>query len=254
LEKLIDIAKRAGQMMLDAHCENADIENKAGEANFVTKYDKMIQQFLKAELTKLYPDAAFMGEESGEDEYKNADTLIIVDPIDGTTNFIKNMRHSAVVIGIMKQSKPYKSVVYNPYDDEVFYAKSGEGAYLNGKRIRVSDKRLCDGLVGFGSVPYYKELYDKTFDLVKALMPECADIRRLGSAALDLCFLACGRFELFFEYKLSLWDYCPAGLILTEAGGIIRGDNCKELELNGTSAIIAGCPAAFEDFCEKFRF
>lgn len=254
MQKLIEIAKKAGQMILDAHCKKSDIENKSGEANFVTKYDKAIQEFLKAELTKLYPDASFIGEESGEDSYKNADTLIIVDPIDGTTNFIRNMRHSCVVIGIMKDKKPYKSVVFNPYDNEVFYAKRGEGAYLNGKRIFVSDRKLCDGLVGFGSVPYYKELYDKTFDLIKSLMAECADVRRLGSAALDLCFVACGRFDLFFEYKLSLWDYCPAGLILTEAGGIIRGEGCKELSLDGDSPIIAGNPVAFDDFEKNFVF
>lgn len=254
MKKLIGIAKAAGQIILDAHCENNDIELKPGEANFVTRYDKSVQEFLKAELTKLYPDAAFIGEESGEDGYKNADTLIVVDPIDGTTNFIKNMRHSSVVIGIIKDKIPYKSVVYNPYDDEVFYAKRGGGAYLNGKRIFVSQSHLCDGLVGFGSVPYYAELYSKTFDLIKELMPACADVRRLGSAALDLCFVACGRFDLFFEYRLSLWDYCAAGLIVTEAGGIIRGEGGKVLDFNGPSAIIAASPTAYSDFNEKFVF
>lgn len=254
MEKLIEIAKAAGRIILEAHCENTDIEVKPGEANFVTKYDKAVQQFLKEELTKLYPDAEFIGEESGEDSYKNADTLIVVDPIDGTTNFIKNMRHSSVVIGIIKNKLPYKSVVYNPYDDEVFYAQRGCGAYLNGKRIFVSQSRLCDGLVGFGSVPYYTELYNKTFDLIKALMSECADVRRLGSAALDLCFVACGRFDLFFEYYLSLWDYCAAGLIVTEAGGIIRGVGGKELSFDGPSAIIAASPTAYDDFNEKFVF
>ncbi len=254
MEKLIEIAKKAGQIILDAHCENGDIENKSGEANFVTKYDKAVQNFLKAELLEVYPDASFIGEENGEDNYKNSDTLIVVDPIDGTTNFIKNMRHSCVVIGIMKNKKPYKSVVYNPYDDELFCAKLGEGAYLNGKRIFVSDTHLCDGLVGFGSVPYYADLYNKTFDLIKALMSKCADVRRLGSAALDLCFVACGRFELFFEYKLSLWDYCAAGLIVTEAGGIIRGPKDSELNFNGDSAIIAGNKVAYNDFCKNFVF
>ncbi len=254
MEKLIEIAKAAGKIILNAHCENADIEVKPGEANFVTKYDKSVQEFLKDKLTLLYPDAEFMGEESGEDNYKNAKMLIVVDPIDGTTNFIKNMRHSCVVIGIIKDGIPYKSVVYNPYDDEVFYAKRGEGAYLNGKRIFVSDTHLCDGLVGFGSVPYYTELYNKTFDLIKELMPECADVRRLGSAALDLCFVACGRFDLFFEYYLSLWDYCAAGLIITEAGGVIRGAGGKVLDFNGPSAIIAANPTAYADFNEKFVF
>ncbi len=254
MEKLIEIAKKAGQMMLDAHCQTSDIEIKPGDANFVTKHDKAIQEFLKKELELVYPDAEFIGEESGEDKYKNAETLIVVDPIDGTTNFIKNMRHSSVVIGIIKNKLPYKSVVYNPYDDEMFYAKRGCGAFLNGKQIHVTDTHLCDGLVGFGSVPYYSELYNKTFDLIKALMPMCADVRRLGSAALDLCFVACGRFDLFFEYYLSLWDYCAAGLIVTEAGGIIRGKGGRELEYNGADAIIAGNPTAFCEFFEKFEY
>ncbi len=254
MEKLIEIAKKAGRIILDAHCENTDIEQKSGEANFVTKYDKAVQDFLKTELSALYPEALFIGEENGENDYKNADTLIVVDPIDGTTNFIKNVRHSGVVIGILKNKKPYKSVVYNPYNDEVFWAVAGGGAYLDGKRIFVSDTPLCDGLVAFGSVPYYAELYDKTFDLVKSLMPVCADVRRLGSAALDLCYIACGRFDLFFEYKLSLWDYCAAGLIVTEAGGIIRGPQNTVLNFDGDSAIIAGNKKAYDDFCKNFVF
>ena len=254
MENLIAIAKEAGKIILDAHCENKDIETKSGDADFVTKYDKYVQDFLKSEITELYPEASFMGEENNEDGFKSAGTLIVVDPIDGTQNFIKNLHHSCVVIGIMKDCMPYKSVVYDPYYDEVFYAERSKGAYLNGKRIFVSDCGLGNAVIGFGSVPYYAELYDKTFNLLRALMPECADIRRSGSAALDLCYIACGRFDLFFEYRLSLWDYCAASLIITEAGGVIEGANREKLKFNGQSAIIAGNPKAYADFNEKFVF
>ena len=254
MEKIIEIAKRAGAIITSAHCNADDVDEKTGVANFVTKYDVEVQHFLKKELSQIYPDANFVGEEKGEDQFKGADTVIVVDPIDGTTNFIRGTHHSCVSIGIMKESAPYIAVIYDPYSDELFYAKKGEGAYLNGKRIHVSKQGLENSLVGFGTCPYYEELRVKTIELINDLLTVCGDVRRQGSAALDLCYVACGRFDLFFEYKLSLWDFCAGALIVTEAGGIIKSNDDKDLTFNGPSAIIAANPKAYSDFTRLFNF
>ena len=112
-------------------------------------------------------------------------------------------------------------VVYNPYSNEMFYAQRGKGAFLNGQPLHVSSNRLEEGLVCFGTSPYYAELIDQTFDLVKTLHKASLDVRRSGSAALDLCDIASGRCELFFECRLSPWDYAAGSLIVQEAGGRI---------------------------------
>ncbi len=254
MEKIIEIAKMAGEIIVNAHCSENDIDVKPGDANFVTYYDIAVQKFLKKELLALYPTARFIGEESGEDEFSGGELIIVVDPIDGTTNFIRNTNHSCVSIGIIKDKKPYMAIVYDPFKNELFTAKKDCGAYLNGKQIRVSKNGLKNSLVGFGTCPYYTDLRKKTLSLVSELLNDCGDVRRQGSAALDLCYVAAGRFDIFFEYKLSLWDFCAGGLIVTEAGGIIRGADKKELEYNGASAIFAANPTAYDEFYQKYEF
>lgn len=254
MDKLINVAKGAGRIILGARCDASDIDSKTGVANFVTKYDVTVQDWLKEKLSALYPDAQFIGEESGEDDYKASDTLIVVDPIDGTTNFIRGTHHSCVSIGIIKDKKPYIGVVHDPYSDETFYAKANEGAFLNGKRIEVSKNGLENSLIGFGTCPYYEKLRIKTMELIKQLLYTCGDVRRQGSAALDLCYVAAGRFDMFFEYKLSLWDFCAGGLIVKEAGGVMYGRDGKEITFDGPSAIIAANPVIYDEFTQKFTF
>ena len=254
MEKLINIAKSAGDIILSANCTDTDIDSKTGVANFVTKYDVAVQDRLKEQLAALYPDSRFIGEESGEDDYKESDTLIVVDPIDGTTNFIRDTHHSCVSIGIIKDKKPYMGVVHDPYLNETFYAKAGEGAFLNGKRIKVSKNGLENSLIGFGTCPYYESLRIKTVELIKQLLGTCGDVRRQGSAALDLCYVASGRFDMFFEYKLSLWDYCAGALIVKEAGGVLYGRDGQEITFDGPSAVIAANPVIYDEFTQNFTF
>lgn len=233
LEEIISAAKECGQVMLEADRAEIGIKDKAGRANFVTKYDCMIQKMLQEKLSEILPEAEFLGEEEDCQINKNAEFIFVVDPIDGTTNFIKDYHMSCVSIGLIRDGKRYLGVVYNPYLKETFYAIKGDGAFLNGEPIHVSGEDMENGIVLFGSSPYNAELAKASFDLAYEYFQKCLDIRRSGSAALDLCAVAAGRAEIFFELILSPWDFAAGALIVEEAGGVITtldGNEVPSLE------------------------
>lgn len=220
VELIKDIAVRAGEIMLHAHHIQDGIVQKAGHANFVTEYDKKVQDFLKKELSQAMPEAVFIGEEEETHASAAKGWAFIVDPIDGTTNFMKGCSMSAVSIALLKDGEPVIGVIYNPYLREVFSAEKGKGAFCNDRRIHVSGLPLEKGIVIVGTAPYYREeLADRTFALMREYYDRSLDIRRSGSSALDLCSVAAGRAELFFELRLSPWDYAAGSLIVQEAGG-----------------------------------
>lgn len=221
LNEIIVAAKECGQVMLQADRNNFGIKDKAGKANFVTAYDCKIQEMLQIKLAQILPEAEFLGEEEDCRINREAEYIFVVDPIDGTTNFIKDYHMSCVSIGLIRNGKRYLGVVHNPYLDETFSAISGEGAYMNGNAIHVSSDDLENGVVLFGSSPYNTELAKAFFKLAYEYFQKCLDIRRSGSAALDLCSIASGRAELYFELILSPWDFAAGALIVEEAGGIV---------------------------------
>ncbi len=239
ISKISEIAKEAGEIMVNA--KRPKIMEKAGHANFCTETDEKIQAFLIERLQEVLPEASFLGEEDGQDvfsEKMSKGYCFVLDPIDGTSNFIYEYRPSVVSIGLLKDGKPHMAVVFNPYDDMLFTATAGQGAYLNGERIMSSDVQLSDTLAVFGTAPYYTELQDKTFDIAKKLLKECVDLRRSGTAAWDMCCLAMGRCGLYFELRIQLWDYAAAALIATEAGCTVTDIDGKPLSFTGpTSAI-----------------
>lgn len=239
LDIIIDIARRAGAIIRDAKRDTLQIDAKTGSANFVTTYDKKVQDFLKEELLKSIPNSVFVGEEGDDKNYSLSGNCFIVDPIDGTTNFIKDYHISCVSIALLVDGDPYIGVVYNPYLDEMFYAKKGEGAFLNGKKISVSNQPLSNGLVLFGSSPYNEELHEKSFKVAYDYFKKALDIRRSGSAALDLCSIASGRAELYFELILSPWDYSAGYLIVREAGGVVTTFEGSEVTFNKPCSILA---------------
>lgn len=222
IEKVQQIAKVAGDMMLMGFDE---IQEKGNVSNIVTDKDLKIQEYIIKELTKLLPEATFIAEEN--DCYIEMDGYQwIIDPIDGTTNFAYDFHHSAVSIALLYEHEVILGVCYNPYLQEMFYAKKKDGAFLNNKRIHVSAADLAQGLILCGTSPYYKAQAEETFDTMKKLFLNARDIRRGGSAVLDLCYVAAGRGDAYYEEVLSPWDYAAASLILEEAGGyihIIRG-------------------------------
>ena len=239
IEEIIQIAKEAGEIMVSA--VRPKVMQKEGHANFCTEMDEKIQAFLIEKLGKVIPEASFLGEEDGQDVFTSkmeSGFCFVIDPIDGTSNFIYEYRPSVVSIALLKDGKPYMAVVYNPYDDMVFSAKAGEGAYLNGERIMSSDAPLSDSLTVFGTAPYYVELQERSFEIAKKLLPLCVDLRRSGTAAWDMCCVAMGRCSLYFELKIQLWDYAAAGLIAMEAGCTLTDIEGNELSFKGpTSAL-----------------
>ena len=218
-QKINDAILDAGRIILTADRSTETVTEKAGHANFVTSYDQAIQEMLKKRLLEILPEAVFVGEEEDVHAQIREGYSFIVDPIDGTTNFIRDMHCSTVSIGLLLDAEPVYAAIYNPYLDELYTAEKGCGAFLNGQPIRVSDKPLSESIVLFGTSPYYPELAKSGFELLIKLFNRALDVRRFGSAAYDLCMVAAGRAELFFEMQLSPWDYAAGSLIVKEAGG-----------------------------------
>lgn len=242
VEKIADAVRECGKIMLDAVRTADMVETKEEHANFVTVYDKKVQETLRKKLLEILPEAVFVGEEDDVHASIKKGFAFIVDPIDGTTNFIKDYHVSAISAGLTKDGEKYIGVVYNPYLDEMFTAERGKGAFLNGRPIHVSRNPLSEGIVLFGTAPYYEELSKKSFQMAYAYFKKALDVRRSGSAAIDLCSIAAGRAELYFELRLSPWDFAAGALIVEEAGGVVTtveggavtlGQKCSVLATNG---------------------
>ncbi|MCI8489164.1 MAG: inositol monophosphatase [Lachnospiraceae bacterium] len=239
IQDITEAVLDASSIMLEAEHITEATHSKSGHANFVTEYDTRVQKELFDRLGKILPEASFMGEEESSWSYSDKGYQFIIDPIDGTTNFIKKNHTSCISVGLLKDGEPLLGMVYNPYRDELFYAKKGEGAYLNQKPIRVSAEPLENSILIFGTSPYYENLWKPAFDTAWHYFQKTLDLRRSGSAAIDLCDIACGRAELFFELKLSPWDYAAGSLLVTEAGGHICGANLNAPQFARPQGIVA---------------
>ena len=245
LERLSEIVLRAGAIVRSAG-EDRLVREKTGPRDLVTKYDSMVQAFLERELTALLPEAGFLGEEDG----KQADSLerswvFIVDPIDGTTNFVQGFRNSSISVALMHNGEIEYGLVHNPFDGELYTAQRGKGAFLNGRPIRTTDRDLEHSLLIFGTALYYRELIDETLEIFNKMFPLVQDIRRFGSAALDLCYVAAGRAGLFFECRLCPWDYAAGGLIAREAGCLVTRLSGEPLLYSEKCSVLAGSPLAY---------
>ena len=250
-EELKRIAEKAGESFLKR--ELTSIENKEGHANYVTSIDCAVQAYLEEALQGLLPGSKFIGEEKENCPLTDEATWI-VDPLDGTTNMIHDYRMSAVSIALCEGKKPAAGLIWQPYTREMFWAETGKGAFLNGRPIRVSETPFREALIAVGTAPYYEELEEAGMGMALDFLRECADIRRSGSAALDLAYLACGRHEVFFEMRLKPWDYAAGSLIVAEAGGEVRMPlNGDILDYDLSTAILAATPACMEKAAEIFR-
>lgn len=215
LQKVMDVVRKTKQIVTMPF----DVEEKDGASNLVTTVDCAVQQYLKTELSKVLPEADFLGEE--DPHFVENGMFWVVDPIDGTSNFVRGMNLSAISVALVENGEGVLGVVYNPFTDEMFYAVKGGGAFLNGTPIRVTDKDLSYSLLFTAFSLYNKNLAEPCEKVLWELYPKCDDFRRLGSAAIELCYIAAGRAELYFEMRVFPWDWAAAGVVLKEAGAFV---------------------------------
>ena len=249
LKQVVDTVKYCGKLMLEANAEIIKIKN-SNPKNIVTEYDIKIQNILQNQLQKILPEASFFGEEGIQSFNKNG-YCFVCDPIDGTTNFAKNLKHSAVSVALLKDSKPVLGVIYDPYLDEMFWAEKDKGAFCNGKQIWTTKTKLENSLIAFGTSPYNQSLQNQTWKLAAQSLKIAMDVRRLGSAVLDFAGLACGRYGVFWELELQPWDFAAGVLMVEEAGGIVKTLDGKPLiDFFAPTSIVAlankDCEAFFD--------
>ena len=251
-DKLIKIVKEAGEILKEGYYSNKEITFKA-KKDLVTKYDVVVENFLKKEFAKEFCEFNLIAEESDNSQVKFSNSIII-DPIDGTTNFVNQVPHTAISVGVYKNQKPILAVVYNPILEELFEAQIGKGAFLNGEKLEVSkEEDFQKSLIATGfpytSASIQSDLKD-VLKKIENILPNCQDVRRLGSAALDLCYVAKGVFEGYYEMNLKAWDVSAGVLILQEAGGKVTNQELKEYRLFEDKYIIASNGIIHEKFAE----
>lgn len=247
LDLLCASEREAGTLMLEAHDILA--ECKTDRRDVVTEYDRRVQALLIERLSAVLPEARFFCEENDRHDDLHAETVFIIDPIDGTMNFVRGFHHSCVSIACMRNGGLRTAAIYNPYVDELFTAVKDGGAFLNGRPIHAATEPLSRNLVCCGTAPYDQGLADRTFALMKKAYLAGLDVRREGAAALDLCSVAAGRAGVYFELGLSLWDYAAGKLIVEEAGGVCCTLAGAPMPLDPSRpSVVAGGKQAVADF------
>lgn len=221
MKQLEQVLREAGELLKEGYYGSFEASYK-GKADLVTEYDVKIEEYLTPKLKDLYPEFEIIGEETYKDHHF-PESGVFIDPIDGTTNFVHRLPFTAISVGIWKNGVAIEGGVYNPILDEMFLAKKGEGAYKNGKRIEVSQRAtLQESLIATG-FPYTKNSspidLGFVFNSLTNLLPKVRDVRRCGSASIDICYLAEGVYDGFYEVNLKPWDVAAGVVILEEAGG-----------------------------------
>ena len=226
LNIMMKAARKAGRSLVKdfREVENLQVSMK-GAGDFVSRADTEAERILREELMGARPTYGWLGEESGEAPGDDPTRRWIVDPLDGTTNFLHGLPHWAISIALEHKGNIVSGVIYDPAKDEMFYAEKGAGAWLNdSKRLRVSGRRkMIEGLFATGIPFAAKRTLPASLKDLARLMPECAGVRRNGSAALDLAYVAAGRFDGYWERELNLYDIAAGVLIAREAGAFVEG-------------------------------
>ena len=242
LQPITDIVIEASGLMLT---DNFSISQKQGASNIVTSSDIAVQEFLRQRLSALLPGSGFICEEEDVHDLRH-DYVWIIDPIDGTANYSRGIRECAICVGLMHVGAMEKAVVYLPRTDELFAAERGKGAFLHhpqsgnpSRRISVSQRPFQDAIMSTALPVYHKEYAGVCSDIIRETFLQCNDIRRFGAAAPELCYLAMGRTEMYFEYLLSPWDFAAASLILEEAGGVLCNREGQSLCFTQSSGVLA---------------
>jgi myo-inositol-1(or 4)-monophosphatase len=255
LNLMITAARRAGKSLVKdfREVENLQVSTK-GPGDFVSKADREAERLIKEELMGARPTYGWLGEETGGAEGADPTRRWIVDPLDGTTNFLHGMPHWAISIALEHKGEIVSAVVYDPAKDEMFWAEKGAGAWLNdNRRLRVSGRRSMSEAVFATGVPFgAKKTLPATLADLARLMPACAGVRRWGAASLDLAYVAAGRYDGYWERELQAWDIAAGLLLVKEAGGMVspvrEGD-----DILGRGAILCANEPLFEGFAKIIR-
>lgn len=243
IEQVIGVVREASRLMMTT---DFAIREKGDVANIVTSSDVAVQDYLCQHLAELLPGCGFLCEE--EDEHDTLREYVwIIDPIDGTANYSRGIDQCAISVGLMQQNlqeghlqqSMLLGVVYLPRTQELFWAEKGRGAWRNGEPIHVSTRTFEQSILCTALAVYHKEYADVCSRIIVEAFRQCNDIRRFGAAAPELCYLAMGRCELYFEYLLSPWDYAAARLILQEAGGHLSNLQAGQLSYTQPSGVLA---------------
>ena len=250
-QKVIEIVKKVKPLFSDRE-GSSNIKVK-GVADFVTQIDFKVQEQVKQALYELYPDIQFMGEEKDNGDIDFSGDVWILDPVDGTTNLIHDFRNSTLSLALARNGILTFGIIYHPYSDEIFVAERQKGAWLNGNQISVSSRgKFSECLISIGTSPYHHELAKENFKVFEKVFTDCADIRRLGSAALELAYVAAGRIDAYFERSLKPWDYAAGMLLVEEAGGKVTDYKGNPVDITGNSDIVAGSQTIGEILVEKY--
>jgi myo-inositol-1(or 4)-monophosphatase len=220
---MVRAAEKAAKTLVRDFGEVEQLQvSKKGPADFVSSADIAAEKAIRAELTKARPDFGLLMEESGKGGPPDAKSRWIVDPLDGTTNFLHGLPHWAISIAAEIDGAIVAGIVMDPIKNELFWAERGQGAFVNSKRLRVSGRRSLDVAMVATGMPFKGRALAPTYLAeLDLMMGEVAAIRRFGSAALDLAYVAAGRYDAFWEYGLSPWDSAAGSIIVTEAGGFV---------------------------------
>ena len=240
---MIAAAQKAGRNLTRDFGEVEHLQvSRKGPGDFVTKADKKAEKIIFHELRKARPNYGFLMEESGETPGNDMSNRWIVDPLDGTTNFLHGIPQFAVSIGLERDGELFAGVIYEPITDQTYWAEHGKGAYQNNRRLRVSARRdLTESLFSTG-IPFVGHSAEKHAQSLKeqeAVMDKCCGIRRFGAAALDLAWVAAGRYEGFWEHGLHPWDMAAGIVMIREAGGFVSDINGKP-HMMKSGSIVAG--------------
>ena len=231
IKDILEIAAIAGEIIREGFGKNFQIEYKTNEKNLVTEIDKKSENAIIDFITKKYPTHNILTEESGEHK-KNSEYLWVIDPIDGTTNFAHGLPIFSVSIGLMKKNEIVAGVVYDVMQNIFYSAEKGGGAFANDKKISVSDNdKIGLGVLVTGFPYNVADNPDKAFERFESLTKQARAVRRLGSAAIDFCYVARGVFDGFWEVSLQPWDLCAGKLLVEEAGGIVTDFNGNEIDI-----------------------
>ncbi len=263
LNTAIKAAHQAGDIIARSadRIDQLQIENK-DKNDFVSEVDRSAEEIIIGTLKKAYPTHTFLGEESGKHKASKAadkhttDTFEwIIDPLDGTTNYLYGIPHYAVSIALKKNGKLDQAVIYDPIKDDLFYASRGGGAFLNKRRIRVSKRLSLSNALLTTGVPYrpdQAEIIDQYLLTLKALIIDTAGVRRPGAASLDLAYVAAGRYDGFWEFGLHEWDIAAGVLLVQEAGGLVGDLKGGNTHLQ-SGDIVAASPKVFKDMIKRLH-